>query len=510
MIGGNLGKHTYIWLFWLAMPMMLWAQPHLHHDLQVRLQPENHALHVTDIITLPKQPPQHFTFQLHSDLTLLSATVGNRPQNAEIAAGSTGATRYTLTLPPDSRTVPLTYRGRIFQPPQQQGATYARGFSETPGTIAPEGVYLSSTSFWYPQVPKALLTFRLDVQLPEDWDAVSQGKRTRHEHQDGFRYVQWQASQPQETIFLIAAPFTTYTQLAHPTGAADPVLAMAFLRKPDAALAHKYLETTGQYLAMYRDLIGPYPYSKFALVENFWETGYGMPSFTLLGAKVIRLPFILHSSYPHEILHNWWGNGVYIDAQDGNWSEGLTAYLADHLIKAQRGTAVAYRRNTLQKYTDYVSREQDFPLTDFRSRHNPATEAVGYGKTLMLFHMLRQRIGNEAFVEALQTFFRAFRFRRANFTDLLQTFNRVAGIEFPSFMDQWIRRSGAPELRIVDTRLRQDDETFILTVVIEQQQTGSPYTLQIPLAITMAGQTEAHEATIEMTDSRHTPYDQSR
>ena len=37
-----------------------------------------------------------------------------------------------------------------------------------------------------------------------------------------------------------------------------------------------------------------------------------MPSFTLLGSQVIRFPFILTSSYPHEILHNWWGNAVFV------------------------------------------------------------------------------------------------------------------------------------------------------------------------------------------------------
>lgn len=506
MIGGRIGKLTYTWLFWLAMPVMLWAQPRLHHDLQVVVQPGDHTLHVTDVITLPEPSPRHFTFQLHAGLTLLSATAQDRPQNAQPSPGATGATRYTLTLPANSRTVTLTYRGKIFQPPQQRGATYARGFSETPGTIAPEGVYLSATSFWYPQVANHLLTFRLDIQLPGDWEAVSQGQRTWHERQGDFRHVQWQASQPQETIFLIAAPFTIYEQ---PVGSAHPILAMAFLRQPDAALAHKYLETTSQYVVMYQDLIGPYPYRKFALVENFWETGYGMPSFTLLGSKVIRLPFILHSSYPHEILHNWWGNSVYIDAQDGNWSEGLTTYLADHLIKAQRGTAVAYRRNTLQKYADYVSRATDFPLADFRSRHNPATEAVGYGKTLMLFHMLRQHIGDRLFVEALQTFYRTFRFRRASFTDLLQTFhqvtgNRVAGFDVQPFMDQWIRRPGAPELRIGDTQLRQHGETFMFTVVLEQQQAGPPYTLQVPLAITMAGQAEAHRMVVDMVDARQT------
>ncbi|ETX05758.1 MAG: hypothetical protein ETSY2_21095 [Candidatus Entotheonella gemina] len=501
MIGGRIGSMVLAWLLWLAVPMIVWAQPRLHHDLRVSLQPERHTLQVTDVITLPEQAPRRMTFQLHADLTLLSATAQQIPLEVETSPSSTGTTRYTLTLPAGSRTVTLTYRGTIFQPPQQRGATYARGFRETTGTITPEGVYLSAASFWYPQVADHLLTFRLDVQLPKDWEAVSQGKRTQHEHRGEFRHVQWQALQPQETIFLIAAPFTVYEQ---PAGAAQDIVAMAFLRKPDAALAHKYLETTDQYLAMYRDLIGPYPYSKFALVENFWETGYGMPSFTLLGTKVIRLPFILHSSYPHEMLHNWWGNGVYVDAKDGNWSEGLTAYLADHLIKAQRGTAVAYRRNTLQKYADYVSTEKDFPLTDFRSRHNPATEAVGYGKTLMLFHMLRQQIGDQAFIQGLQTFFQTFRFQRASFTDLLQTFNRVAGIEVQTFFDQWIRRAGAPELRIGETQLRKDSEQFKLTVELEQQQTGPPYTLRVPLAITLEGQAEAHRTLLDMVNTRQT------
>ncbi len=129
---------------------------------------------------------------------------------------------------------------------------------------------------------------------------------------------------PTEEIYVIAAAFTEYEFDA------GAVKAMAFLREKDDALANRYLETTAQYLEMYRKLIGPYPYGKFALVENFWETGYGMPSFTLLGSQIIRFPFILHSSYPHELLHNWWGNGVFVDFESGNWCEGLTAYMADH------------------------------------------------------------------------------------------------------------------------------------------------------------------------------------
>lgn len=144
---------------------------------------------------------------------------------------------------------------------------------------------------------------------------------------------------------------------------------------------------------MYSELIGQYPYKKFAMVENFWETGYGMPSFTLLGPTVIRLPFILNSSYPHEILHNWWGNSVFVDYSKGNWCEGLTVYLADYLIKERQGKAKEYRMASLQKYSDYVKKAKDFPLTKFRSRHSSASEAVGYGKSMMFFSYAAPKIG---------------------------------------------------------------------------------------------------------------------
>src|SRR5262249_10334568 len=151
---------------------------------------------------------------------------------------------------------------------------------------------------------------------------------------------------------------------------AGAVKAMAFLRKPDQELANRYLDATAQYLEMYRGLLGPYPYSKFALVENFWETGYGMPSFTLLGEQVIRFPFILHSSYPHELLHNGGGNAVFVASGGGNGCEGLPAYPAAHLIAEQRGRGAEPRRAILQRVTDYVTAETDFPLSRFQSRHN--------------------------------------------------------------------------------------------------------------------------------------------
>ena len=139
---------------------------------------------------------------------------------------------------------------------------------------------------------------------------------------------------------------------------------------------------------------------------------------TLLGSQVIRLPFILRSSYPHEILHNWWGNSVYPDYDTGNWSEGLTAYLADHLFQEMNAAGAEYRKDMLGRYRSFVTDAADFPLSQFTSRNSAASQAIGYGKTLMVWHMLRVELGDELFLQGLRDLYSERRFQRTSFADI--------------------------------------------------------------------------------------------
>jgi aminopeptidase N len=490
-----------------ALASMLFAVPGFaqsppEHHLHIVLHPEQHSLEAEDRIVMPPGTPRTFDFALHSNMNPASPDakiemVREMPENL--------MQEYRVTLPQGSDSFTLAYGGEIFLPPRQD-AREARSFESTPGIIAAEGTVLTGDSGWYPGFGDGMLTFSLDIELPGGWRAVSQGKRGTDSVADTGRqgHVHWEERQPQDEIYLIAAPFTEYARKD------AGVESLVYLRKDDAALAQRYQDATARYIAMYQRLIGPYPYAKFALVENFWETGYGMPSFTLLGSQVIRLPFIIDTSYPHEILHNWWGNGVYVDYDGGNWSEGLTAYLADHLLQEQKGNGAEFRRSTLQKYADFVSAGRDFPLTQFTSRHSAQTEAVGYGKAMMMFHMLRRKLGDDTFIHALQDFYRDYRFKRAGFADLEQEFLRSAGPKLDKdlklFFAQWVRRSGAPQLRLVSAQAHYDKtrpakEGYELSVKVEQTQPGPAYDLDLPLAVTLAGQDAAYSTVVAMTGS---------
>jgi aminopeptidase N len=461
--------------------------PVVHHDLAVMLDPATHRLKVRDRIRIPGAlVTAPFTFSLSADLNVQALPGGLKlvPITSPARGSDSSANRddhdpgsriplkvYGVegATPGQELTGELDYEGVIDYTVRQSGAEYARSFSQSPGLIESKGVYLAGSTHWVPQVGDALITYTLAVDLPAGWKSVSQGERTS----GGGLPEHWSVATPTEEVHLIAAPFTEYSRDA------GAVKAFAFLRKPDQALADRYLDATAQYLEMYRGLLGPYPYSKFALVENFWETGYGMPSFTLLGEQIIRFPFILYTSYPHELLHNWWGNGVFVSLAGGNWCEGLTTYLADHLIAEQRGQGADHRRAILQKVTNYVTPENDFPLSRFHSRYDAVTEAVGYGKTAMVFNMLREKVGDAQFIKALQAFYRGNRFREASFDDIRTSFEAVSGLDLRAYFDQWVKNVGTPELKLDQAAGRGER----IDITLSQVQPGRPFALDVPMVI---------------------------
>lgn len=484
-----------------ACLMPAWAQPAplvVHHALRVVLDPAAHTLDVQDTIELPAAEAEDTTwvFVLHDGLAVTgpAGTAARPASNTGFDLFPVPAQRITVPVPAGVHTVTLKYSGKIEHGISGGNAADASSISDSPGFIGPNGAFLGETSLWYPQHENDLVTFKLQVATGQDWTTVSQGSRTQNEHAANQTTVTWEETNPQESIYLVSAPFVEYSAK---TG---PVEAMVFLRTADPALAKQYLDATDRYIAMFSKLVGPYPYGKFALVENTWETGFGMPSFTLLGSNVLRLPFIIQSSYPHEILHNWWGNGVYVDYDSGNWGEGLTAYLGDQLLREQRGEGAAGRRGILQNYTDFVSTEQDFPIAKFNSRHSSSSEAVGYGKAQMVFHMLRVELGDAVFNAGLRDLYKTYRFKKARFSDLERTFSEVSHRVLKPFFVQWIDRAGAATLKIRGASTAQSKGIHNLRLTLEQTQTGQAFGLRIPVAITLKDQETAHETFVLMSE----------
>jgi aminopeptidase N len=350
---------------------------------------------------------------------------------------------------------------------------------EPVSVIGSEGIFL--TGSWYP-APEQLCIFRLTASLPEGYAAVSEAEMIEETTRDGRMVFAFSFPHPLGSIDLIA---TNRYKIVREDFRGVELYAYFF--REDADLVPTYLEHAKKYLSLYDHLIIPFPYKRFSIVENFLPTGYSMPTFTLLGQEVVRLPFIPETSLGHEILHQWFGNLVYIDYEKGNWAEGLTTFLADYLYEEEKGKGREYRKSVLIDYMSYVHDKNEFPVRDFRERSDPASQAIGYGKTLMIFEMLRNLIGKEKFYDALRYFVKEMRFHKASWGDLQRAFEAYYRNDLDWFFHQWVDRKGLPSLALEDVKVRPWGDRFEVAFTIQQGR--KVYRLDLPVGASSFGET---------------------
>lgn len=383
----------------------------------------------------------------------------------------------------------IRYQG-VFSPLEEGERVLSRE-----NQIAIDGISL--VSGWYPRIDR-MARYRLTATLPRDFTAVSESEnQTRTEAGDRVIYA-FEFPYPLERLTLAADRWI----LAE--GKEGDVEIAGYFIEEDAALAGRYIASAKFFLRLYEKMLGPYPYRRFSIVENSLPTGYSMPTLTLLGRAVVRLPFIVESSLGHEMLHQWFGNSVYIDSAGGNWAEGLTTYLSDHLVEERKGSGWHYRKDLMVRYQSYVSAEPPLALKDFHAPEGEQQRSVGYGKGAMVFHMLRKMVGEERFFSALRSFYRDRRFQHASWDDLRSAFEGVYGESLAAFFRQWIDRTDVPWFEIENPRIVYRDGSPTAFFQLNQQgvEENGPYHFPLRVRLLYGNDTKDHIVSISKTITR--------
>jgi len=448
----------------------------LHHDLNLLLLPEKGSIEGTSTLTIAPGGSAELRLELAPHVRIDFVRLEGRDTDYH---WQDGALKVPMPVNMRSRELALAigYRG-WFQDPVPENPVH----SEDPtygvaATIAPRGTFLSSGAGWYPDMPGSRPSFRLRLETPPGTEGVTSGRRVDHGTHNGRTLSTWETDSPLPGLTLAAGPYV----IRETKAGGIPVY--TYFYQGSQELADNYLKAARGYLELYVGLFGPYPFEKFAIVENFFPTGYGFPSWTLLGSSVVRLPFIVETSLGHEIAHSWWGNGVRNDYRQGNWSEGLTTYVADHLYKQRESSEAGreYRLKLLRDYTSLVSPENDFALRQFTGRRSAADQAVGYGKAAMIFHMVRKRIGDGPFWEGLRAVASSKMGQEATWDDFAAQFGKAAGEDLRGFFHQWVDRPGAPVLNLSEVHADQIGEKWRVTGFLLQE--APPYDLRVPLRL---------------------------
>ncbi len=450
------------------------------HQIRVHIDPDTRRLSGSDSIRF--DPPRAATLVLSARFRIESLSADKRRVEPP-ARSAQGFQR--IVLPVASR-IELRWSGELARLDPTLDHRQTLGY-DLPSS-AREGTYLPAGSGWYPTVEESLESYTLELDLPAEQRGLVPGRLTAETQAKGRYRARFEFSQPAEGIALMAGPYRIEERQLR-TAAGSEVRLRTYFHGEIAGLAAGYLDSVAGYLDLYERWIGAYPFSEFSVVSSPTPTGFGMPSLTYLGIDVLRLPFIRATSLGHEVLHNWWGNGVYPDYARGNWSEGLTNFMADYAYR-ERDSAQAALAMRLAWLRDFAAMPpaDDAPLSRFTSRTHGASQIVGYNKAAMIFFMLRDVVGAAAFDQGVRDFWSANRFRSASWEDLRAAFERASGRDLAAFFGQWLERPGAPQLRIADAKAEAIAQAqsmagggWRLSVTLAQ---GTPaYALSVPLSV---------------------------
>ncbi len=292
---------------------------------------------------------------------------------------------------------------------------------------------------WYPETDE-LITF--DVRLSSPLVTILPGKISEEKNASGHYNARFQMDKPTEGLALFAGPYRIEEQKT------DNLRLRTYFYEDMSALSAAYLERTAQYIERFSKQIGPFPFAGFNIIAAPVPVGYGFAGLTYIGKQVLHLPFIKESSLGHEILHNYWGNGVFPDYQKGNWAEGLTTYMADYMTaeNASKQKAKEMRLSWLRDYSALPA-ERDKPVIEFVGKHGQASQVIGYHKAAFIFHMLRYQLGEDIFINAMRQFWKNNQFKVASWVEIQKAFEDASSRDLKQYFQQWLYQTGAPSFK---------------------------------------------------------------
>ena len=493
----------------LLLPALAVAEPGslsptiTHHQLDLELFPDSHQLIATDQLTLAGgSSEQDLAFSLAPTLRLERIEDVTACQNRCDSAAALAFERAGVPGQPEVQRIILKqpstvsgdgsvrlkffYRGVIDDPPRDPRQLRFVTPSETSGHIGSEGVYLSSESQWYPDLEQSLATYDVTITVPDGWVAVTQGTQQTDP-------ARWVVSSKSEALTVVANRFVVKTR-AWQAKSGQMIQLATYLFPEEAALADEYLDASARYLDAYIPLLGPYPFSQFAVVENFFPSGLGMPSFTLLGSGVIKRHYIQPYALGHEIVHSWIGNGVFNRVSEGNWVEGLTTYLSNyyyHELTGDEAQAREQRRLMLLGYSVYVRQGDDYPVGNLSKSATKKTMPSAIKNLPWCFICSGRKLGRRHFGGALKQISERYRGEVADWKDLEQVFREAAGRDVRWFFAQWVERAGAPELELSGLRVQpvhgMSGQARMIAAGVHVAQRGVPYRVPVDLEFVLAG-----------------------
>ena len=425
-----------------------------YHELRFSVDPNNTTPYISGVVTT--------TFTALSDMSVVTFDMATALVVSSVTMNSSNLTfsqsnyELNINLPTtlvsgNSATVVITYAG---SPPQAEGAFTRGTHSGTPVIFTLSEPY--GARDWWPckqDLNDKVNAIDVYITAPSAYVSVSNGIEVSQTVSGANKTTHFHHNYP-IPAYLIAIAVTNY-QIYNQQGGlgtvASPYFPIVNYLYPESyasATSATQLGTTPTIINLYESLLEPYPFrnEKYGHAQFGWGGGMEHTTVSFMGS-------FGRSLIAHEMAHQWFGNKITCGSWKDIWlNEGLTEYMSGLVVQNLDGAPlfVTWKTNKINSITSQTAGYVYLQDSDLTNVNRIFSSRLTYDKGSMVTHMLRWKLGDAAFFQALKNYLAdsSLAYGYALTGDLKSHLENVYGSSLTEFFNDWIYMQGYPTYTI--------------------------------------------------------------
>ena len=332
---------------------------------------------------------------------------------------------------------------------------------------------------WLPCVdePADKATVDFEVTAPDHYQVVANGLKVSEQPlANNMKLTHWQekAMAPTKVMVIGVADFA----IDH-TGDVNGIPVYTYVFPENKEKGFESYAVAKEILAYYINKVGPYAFEKLANVQSKTIFG-GMENSSCIfyfensvGDKGIE------ELMAHEIAHQWFGDAASEKNFSHLWlSEGFATYMTNVYLEHKYGTDTLKKRLMADRETVLqFEKSRKIPVVDttVHGDYMVMLNANSYQKGGWVLHMLRRKLGEDAYWKGIRAYYAKYDGRNANTNDLRAELEKASGQNLEAYFKQWLYTSGTPHVKY---GWSYNAKRKVIEIIIAQEQS---HTFEFPL-----------------------------
>ncbi len=326
--------------------------------------------------------------------------------------------------------------------------------------------------------PNLKAEFTLQLEVPAEWEAVSNTSIASEESLNGRKLITFRPTEPLST-YLFSFVAGKLKKVEYADG--ERILT-AYHRETDAKkvaqldIIFQQVSASLHWLEDYTDI--PYPFAKYSFIIL---PGFQYGGMEHTGATLYNDTRMFLSEHPtldeelarakliaHETAHMWFGDYVTMDWFNDVWTKEVFANYFAACITEPLFPSVNHSLNWMKTYTSASLAEDRTPGSNSIRQPLDNLRNAGliygniiYNKAPVMMQKLVEIMGEEAYQEGIREYLKTYAYGNATWDDLIAILDAKSEEDLASFSDVWVNQKGMPHItftnRCGQLEIRQRD-----------------------------------------------------